>query len=115
MILNTQLEYKGDMFPSTVIDYKKDVDVLHFSTSNNVILQLTVLRDSVLRFRYTTVGKFENDFSYAKRVAKDFDVHLNVIDVDESLLGGLLVETDGVHIDTSVKNHIKKLEQTIRA
>lgn len=35
--------------------------------------------------------------------------------VDTNLLGGLLVETDGVHIDTSVKNHLKKLEQTIRA
>ena len=65
MITNTQLEYKGDLFPSNIIDYTKDVDVLHFSTSNNVILQLTVLRDSVLRFRYTTVGKFDNDFSYA--------------------------------------------------
>jgi len=65
MILNTALEYKGDLFPSNVINYTKNVDILNFTTSNKVKLQLTVLRDSVLRFRYSTVGKFDNDFSYA--------------------------------------------------
>ncbi|MGB2273155.1 MAG: DUF4968 domain-containing protein, partial [Flavicella sp.] len=65
MILSTELEHKGNIFPSQITRYKKNVDVLHFSTSNNVILQVTVLRDSILRFRYTTVGKFDNDFSYA--------------------------------------------------
>lgn len=65
MIINTELEQKGNLFPSKIIDFKKDVDTLYFSTDNDVILQLTVLRDSVLRFRYTTTGTFENDFSYA--------------------------------------------------
>ena len=65
MIVNTELEHKGNLFPSEIINYKKDVDTLYFTTSNGVVLQLTVFRDSVLRFRYTTTGKFENDFSYA--------------------------------------------------
>lgn len=65
MIVNTELEQKGNLTPSRVIDFKKDVDTLFFSTENNVVLQITVLRDSVLRFRYTTTGTFENDFSYA--------------------------------------------------
>ncbi len=65
MIVNTELEQKGNLTPSKVIDFKKDVDTLFFSTENNVVLQITVLRDSVLRFRYTTTGTFENDFSYA--------------------------------------------------
>ena len=64
MIVNTELEQKGNLFPSEIIDYKKDVDTLYFTTKNNVVLQLTVVRDSVIRFRYTTTGKFENDFSY---------------------------------------------------
>ncbi len=64
MIVNTELEQKGNLFPSEIIKYKKDVDTLHFSTKNNVVLQLTVVRDSVIRFRYSTTGKFENDFSY---------------------------------------------------
>lgn len=64
MIVNTELEQKGNLFPSKIINYKKDVDKLYFTTSNNVVLQLTVVRDSVIRFRYSTTGKFDNDFSY---------------------------------------------------
>ena len=64
MIVNTELEQKGNLFPSEIIDYKKEVDTLHFSTKNGVLLQVTVVRDSVIRFRYSTTGKFENDFSY---------------------------------------------------
>jgi alpha-glucosidase len=64
MITNTELEQKGNLFPKAVVDYKKDVDTLYFTTDNNVILQLTVVRDSVIRFRYATTGKFDEDFSY---------------------------------------------------
>ncbi len=64
MIVNTELEQKGNLFPSEIIDYKKDVDTLYFRTQNDVLLQLTVVRDSVLRFRYSTTGKFNTDFSY---------------------------------------------------
>lgn len=64
MIVNTELEQKGNLFPSKIINYKKDVDKLYFTTSNDVVLQLTVVRDSVIRFRYSTTGKFDNDFSY---------------------------------------------------
>ena len=64
MIVNTELEQKGNLFPSEIINYKKDVDKLYFTTKNNVVLQITVVRDSVIRFRYSTTGKFENDFSY---------------------------------------------------
>ena len=81
MILNTELEYKGDLFPSTITNYTKDVDILHFSTANNVILQLTVLRDSMLRFRYTTVGKFDKDFSYA--IANDANRGYNHLEIHD--------------------------------
>ena len=65
MILNTELEQKGNLFPSKIISYKKDVDRLYFTTENNVVLQVTIVRDSVIRFRYTTTAIFEKDFSYA--------------------------------------------------
>jgi alpha-glucosidase len=64
MIVNTELEQKGNLFPSEIVKYKKDVDKLYFTTKNNVVLEVTVVRDSVIRFRYSTTGKFENDFSY---------------------------------------------------
>ena len=52
MITNTELENKGNLFPSQIVSYKKDVDKLYFQTTNDVVLEITVVRDSVLRFRY---------------------------------------------------------------
>ncbi len=65
MITNTELEYKGDLFPAQITGFQKDGDSVFFTTDNNVILKLTVLRDSLVRFRYTTKGYFSKDFSYA--------------------------------------------------
>jgi alpha-glucosidase len=65
MITNQELEYKGDQFPSKIVSFEKDVDSIYFHTNNNVILKITILRDSLIRFRYTTKGYFSNDFSYA--------------------------------------------------
>ena len=65
MITNTELEYKGDLYPSNIVEFKKDVDSVYFYTDNSVILKVTVLRDSLIRFRYTTKGYFSKDFSYA--------------------------------------------------
>jgi len=81
MILNTELEYKGNLFPSKIIDFKKDVNSLYFTTENDVILQLTILRDSVLRFRYTTTGNFDKDFSYA--ITKYASSGYNELNIEE--------------------------------
>jgi len=87
MILNTELEYKGNLFPSKIISYKKDVDTLYFTSENDVVLQVTVERDSVLRFRFTTTSIFENDFSYAisQYASKGFN-HLEVTEDDENYI-----------------------------
>lgn len=65
MITNTELESKGNQFPTNIISYKKDIDTLTFLTANNVSLQITIVRGSVFRFRYATSESFEKDFSYA--------------------------------------------------
>ena len=65
MITNTSLEYKGNLYPSKIVSYEQEVDSIFFYTDNNVILKVTVLRDSLIRFRFTTKGYFSNDFSYA--------------------------------------------------
>ena len=44
MIINTELEYKGNLFPSKIILFKKDVDTLYFTTDNDVVLQLTIVK-----------------------------------------------------------------------
>lgn len=81
MIINTELEQKGNLFPSKIISFKKDVDTLHFSTENKVKLQLTVVRDSILRFRYSTTGLFDNDFSYA--ITKYASTGYNHLEIQE--------------------------------
>ncbi len=58
MILNTELENKGNLFPSKIISYRKDVDTFYFTTENNVVLQVTVSETVLLRFRYT----YKSDF-----------------------------------------------------
>ena len=84
MILNTELEYKGNLFPSKIISYRKDVDTFYFTSDNDVVLQVTVQRDSVLRFRYTTKSVFEKDFSYAitKYASRGFN-HLELTEDDD--------------------------------
>ncbi|MCF6167485.1 glycoside hydrolase family 31 protein [Lutibacter sp.] len=87
MILNTELEYKGNLFPSKIISYKKDVDTLYFTSKNNVVLQVTIERDSVLRFRYSTTGIFDKDFSYAisQFANKGFN-HLEITENDTNYI-----------------------------
>ncbi|WP_299675210.1 glycoside hydrolase family 31 protein [uncultured Tenacibaculum sp.] len=65
MIINTELENKGNLFPGKINSFSQDVDKIYFKTENGVILQVTVIRGSVIRFRYATDNNFENDFSYA--------------------------------------------------
>jgi len=84
MIINTEIDRKGNQYPSKVVACKKNVDTFYFSTDNNVVLQLTVYRDSILRFRFTTKSEFENDFSYAidENVSRGYN-HLSTKDSDD--------------------------------
>ena len=84
MILSTELEYKGDLFPSKIVFYKKHVNVLYFKSENGVVMQITVERDSVLRFRYSTTGLFDKDFSYAITMyaSKGYN-HLEITEDDD--------------------------------
>ncbi|HEY4619167.1 MAG TPA: glycoside hydrolase family 31 protein [Flavobacterium sp.] len=81
MITNTELEFKGDLYPSKIISFEHDVDSVYFHTDNSVILKVTVIRDSLIRFRYTTKGYFSNDFSYA--IDKSHSHGYNFLEVTE--------------------------------
>ncbi len=65
MITNTKLEYKGNLFPNTYKSHTKKSNVIEFESQNGVLLQIHVLRGSLLRFRYAPEGYFGKDFSYA--------------------------------------------------
>ncbi|ALM06692.1 glycosyl hydrolase [Sediminicola sp. YIK13] len=82
MITNTELEYKGNLYPNHIIDFKREADKLYFTTDNGVILEITVLRDSALRFRYATENIFEPDFSYA--ISEDASTGYNELEMEET-------------------------------
>ena len=54
MITNTDLEYKGDLYPSKIVEFKKEVDSVYFYTDNSVIIKITLLRDSLIRSSRTS-------------------------------------------------------------
>ena len=87
MITSTELEYKGNLYPSEIIKFEQENDSVFFYSENSVILKITVLRDSLIRFRYTTKGYFSNDFSYAidKSQSHGYN-HLSVVDESEFYL-----------------------------
>ena len=65
MITSTDLEFKGNLYPNHIVEFTQDTDKLYFTTDNGVVLQITILRGSLIRFRYATGYNFEPDFSYA--------------------------------------------------
>ena len=105
MITNTELEYKGDLYPTKIVSFEQDeVDSISFYTDNSVILRVTVLRDSLIRFRFTTKGYFSNDFSYA--IDKSHSHGYNLLEVTE--------ENEYYQIRTNkVKCKIQKLDMRL--
>lgn len=104
MITNTELEFKGDLYPSKIVSFEHDVDSVYFHSSNSVILKVTIVRDSLIRFRYTTKGYFSNDFSYA--IDKSHSHGYNFLEVTE--------EFEFYKIQTSkVKCIIQKIDMRI--
>ncbi|MFH6604932.1 glycoside hydrolase family 31 protein [Maribacter algicola] len=95
MITNTELEYKGDLYPNQIVDYIRDTHKLYFTTENGVILELTVLQDGVFRFRYATERVFQPDFSYAVSGTANYGYNrLEITETDTEYL----VETDKIQV-----------------
>ena len=44
MIVNTELEHKGNLFPSKIVDFNKNVDKLIFKTENGKQSSTTISR-----------------------------------------------------------------------
>ena len=104
MITNTELEYKGDLYPTRIVSFEHNVDSIYFHTDNSVILKVTVLRDSLIRFRFTTKGYFSTDFSYA--IDKSHSHGYNFLELSE--------QEDYYQIKTSkVKCRIQKIDMRL--
>ena len=109
MIINTKLEHKGNLFPGKIISFSQDVDKIFFKTENGVILQITILRGSVIRFRYATDNNFENDFSYA--ISEDGVRGYSVLEVEELAseykitTRRVLIYINKLNLTTTIKDH----------
>ncbi|WP_299435828.1 glycoside hydrolase family 31 protein [uncultured Maribacter sp.] len=113
MITNTELEYKGNLYPNKIVSLKQDADKVFFTSENGVVLQITVLRDSVLRFRYATDYIFEPDFSYA--ISEDANKGYNVLEVREQDTE-YIIETEKLKVlvdKNTMRTQISDLEGNI--
>ncbi len=55
-----------ECFAGTVVNYSQDNDhTFTFRCHNHVAMMLNVVTDKIIRFRFSTDGYFENDFTYA--------------------------------------------------
>lgn len=83
MITNTEIERRGNQFPTNVVDFKHDNEKVWITTHNGVILEITIMRDSMVRFRYATEHAFEPDFSYA--ISAEVNTGYNSLVVKEEI------------------------------
>lgn len=81
MITNTEYKHRGIMLPNQVVEFSQDQDKVRFTSQNGVVLEITVLRDSAVRFRYATYHDFEPDFSYA--LSDDVSVGYHTLEIKE--------------------------------
>jgi len=103
MITNTDLAQQGNIFPVNAQDFDHSVDTVTIRSSNGVVLCVTILRDSVVRFRYGTGGKLNDDFSYA--IADDGLRGYNKLEVTEN---------EGSYCITTAKIEITIEKATLR-
>ena len=52
-------------FPAEVVSWKREENTFYFKCSNNLILEVGIKSDKVIRFRYAPDGIFMRDFSYS--------------------------------------------------
>ena len=101
MITNTDLHYKGNQYPGAIISVDKDVDTFTFEADNHAVLKISVVRDSVIRFRYSVDGNFENDFSYA--ISSDHIRGYNALNFSEEETF-YVIRTQKMEVHVSKKN-----------
>jgi alpha-glucosidase len=57
-------KYSAKHYPDIIKEWKKEGNYFYFYTSET-ILEIRIISDKIIRFRYAADGKFQRDFSYA--------------------------------------------------
>src|SRR6056297_4199789 len=115
MITNTEIATRGNQFPNHIVDFKQENDKIYFTTQNGVILQVTILRDSAVRFRSATEYVFEPDFSYA--ISADVNLGYNELIVEDEIPEYVITTSKlKIYINkTNLKVQIVDMEDVILA
>ncbi len=74
-------------FPAEVISWKREGNNFYFKCANNLVLEVSVKSDKVIRFRYATDGVFMRDFSYSYAHEYQGELkNLEIIEEEEEFL-----------------------------
>jgi alpha-glucosidase len=57
-------KYSAKHYPDVIREWKKEGNYFYFYTTET-ILEIRIISDKIIRFRYAADGKFQRDFSYA--------------------------------------------------
>jgi alpha-glucosidase len=82
MITDTTLKIKDLYFPGPIVSTEEQANSILFKCENQVHLKVEMMEDGLIRFRYTTQGVFEPDFSYA--IDKHFKPQLSEMSFSDS-------------------------------
>ncbi len=73
-MINELAKKKEQFYAGTVIDYEQHLNEYTFKCDNNVLLKVIFMGNDLIRFRFSTTGYFEDDFSYAIDKIPSFDI-----------------------------------------
>jgi alpha-glucosidase len=93
-----------EYYPGSLLDYSHQENVVTINASSDTVLKIYGITDEILRFRYSTDGYFENDFSYA--LDPKFEGNLKQFNVDHDV-------TDVIIITEAVICKVKKANLSI--
>ncbi|MFT5617407.1 MAG: alpha-glucosidase [Arenicella sp.] len=82
-----------EFYPGKTVSHKQEDNLITFRCDNQTALQLYVLSDEIIRFRYSPDGVFRKDFSYA--IDDKFEGKLNSLKVVEDV-GFIEIQTEKV-------------------
>ncbi len=75
-------KYSRKYFPDIITRYRREGNVFFFHPQSDIILEVRVLSDRIIRFRYAAEGTFERDFSYA--VVAGYQESIIHLSIDEA-------------------------------
>ncbi len=98
---SNQSSHNPEFYPGNVVKISFEKTTFLIECSNQVSIQLTILTDDIIRFRYGIDNVLEKDFSYA--ISKTFQAKINSLDTSESD-DTYIIQTETLDIEVNKHN-----------